>query len=105
MDMMNHHIGKELEKSLNEKIDIFIVNTHGRKHNTIIRGLYFDLKEDQKKCIKIAMNALNTTVFSKLIPEYHKTKEVIVCFGNKREEAKQFIMEQYQKNEDIIEIH
>ena len=105
MELMNHHIGKELEKTLNEKIDIFIINTHGRKHNTIVKGFYLDIAEDRKKFIKDAKNKLSTTVFEKLIPEYHKSKEVIVCFGKKGEEIKEFLMTHYQKSEDIFEIH
>ncbi len=95
---------KELEESLSEKINIYNMQTHGRKSLTVVTGLILD-KQQANDFLTKAKDKLSTAGYKKIIPEYDQKRESYCFNGDKRLECKELIMKLLNKSNDVINIH
>lgn len=102
-NLSNYNPLDDLNQKYDNIIHLFKQNTNGRKCITIIKGFDLD-SEKEKKFLKLSKQKLSTNGFKKLIPEFGSVE--VFCFnGDKREDIKKFIMEEYNKTEDCFVIH
>lgn len=95
---------KDLDASLNEKINIYIMPTFGRKCLTVITGLNLS-KEQEKLFLSKAKEKFSTAAYKKIIPEFDNHNESYCCNGDKRVESKELIIKLFDKSDHVFYIH
>ena len=95
---------KELEESLDEKIHIYNMQTHGRKSITVVIGLILS-KENEQLFLTKAKDKFSTAGYKKIIPVYDQKREAFCFNGDKRLESKELIMKLFDKANDVFIIH
>ena len=106
MDINNFNEGfynpeTELDQKYSSKITMYKV-VRGRKSDIIIKGLILKTPEEIKKFITTISSKFGIGGCHKIVDEYDKTNKVFVFTGDKREQIKKIIMDQYKIDQEFI---
>lgn len=95
---------RDLDDSLNEKINIYMMPTFGRKCLTVVTGLRLS-KEQEKLFLSKAKEKFSTAAYKKIIPEFDNNSDSYCFNGDKRLESKQLLIQLFDKSEHVFYIH
>ena len=96
-------IGQNNSKIDDLKIHMF-KQSRGKKSDTIIAGLKFNGSEESKQFLTAVKKKFGVGGCQKDMPEI-STESVFVFTGDLREKIKKFLINDYQKNEDVFKMH
>ena len=103
-DFNTFNAEQDLDDLYNNDIHIHI-QMRGRKCNTIIQGLEFSTKEENKIFLSKTTKKFGIGGCQKVLEDIDKNSMVFIFTGDCREKIKTLLIEEYNKYEDSIKIH
>lgn len=96
---------KDLDDKYLNEIHMHRVNRGARKSDVIIQGLIFKSNEESKEFISNVSKKFGISGCCKILSNYDSKNKVFVFTGDKRDEIKEILINNYDKDEDHIKYH
>ena len=96
---------KELDDKYLNEIHMHKIMRGARKSDVIVQGLVFASIDDTKKFISTITSKLGVGGSHKMIKEYDTVNKVFLFSGDKRDEIKDILVNDYGKEEEFIKYH
>lgn len=96
---------KELNDKYSNEIHMHKVMRGTRKSDVIIQGLIFPSNEDAKKFLSDISSKLGIGGSHKMIKDYDTVNKVFSFNGDKRDEIKNILVNEYGKEDEFIKYH
>ena len=96
---------KELDNKYLNEIHMHKIMRGTRKSDVIIQGLIFESLEDAKKFVSTVTSKLGVGGSYKMIKEYDTVNKVFSFSGDKRDEIKDILVNDYGRDEEFIKYH
>jgi len=96
---------KELDDKYSNEIHMHKIMRGTRKSDVIIQGLIFSSNDDAKKFVSTVTSKLGVGGSHKMIKDYDTVNKVFSFNGDKRDEIKDILVNEYGKDEEFIKYH
>lgn len=96
---------KELDNKYSNEIHMHRVNRGARKSDVIIQGLIFKSNEETKEFLSSVKTKHGINGCYKMLPDYDNKNKVFIFTGDKRDEIKEILISNYNRDEEFIKYH
>lgn len=96
---------EDKEQEIDLEIHMYKQPRGGKKSDTIITGLVFNNKDENKQFLTMCKKKFGSGGCLKEMPELYKKGLVFVFTGDLRDKIKNLLVNEYGKNKDLIKMH
>jgi len=95
----------DLDQKYSNEIHMHRVNRGARKSDVIIKGLVFKTNEETKEFISLISSKFGINGSYKMNPLYDEKNKVFIFSGDKRNNIKEILITNYNKDEEFIKYY
>lgn len=95
----------ELDEKYSNEIHMHRINRGARKSDVIIQGLSFKTNEETKEFISSVSKKFGISGCYKILKDYDNKNKVFIFTGDKREEIRNILINDYNKDDEFIKYH
>lgn len=95
----------ELNNKYSNEIHMHRVNRGARKSDVIIQGLVFKTNEETKEFVSNVSKKFGISGCCKMMDDYDSKNKVFIFTGDKRDEIREILINNYKKDDEFIKYH
>ena len=96
---------KELDNKYSNEIHMHRVNRGARKSDVIVQGLIFKSSEETKEFLSSVKTKHGINGCYKMLADYDNKNKVFIFTGDKRDEIKEILINNYNRDDEFIKYH